>query len=74
MSGACAPRTLFGLVDFNNAIVHFPAERMLCIGTFVGEAPYSNTFTWLKIFYHSTKEHMRDFLPTKHYFFRYDVG
>jgi len=46
---------------------------MLCIGTIVDEAPYSNTYTWLKIFYHSTKERKRDFLPTKHYFFRYDA-
>ncbi len=60
-------------LDFVDAIVHSPTECVLCIGTFVDEAPYHSHYNWIGIFYKSTVERKRDFLPTKDYYFRYDT-
>jgi FAD/FMN-containing dehydrogenase len=59
-------------IDCMDAIIHSAKECVLCIGTFVDTAPYSNTYTW-NIFYKTTLARDQDYLPTYDYFFRYDA-
>src|SRR5690606_7740111 len=61
-------------VDFMDGIIHSPREHVLSLGTFVDEAPYTNRYDWMKIYYESTRERGEDFLGTADYFFRYDRG
>ncbi|HSA60187.1 MAG TPA: FAD-binding oxidoreductase [bacterium] len=62
--------------DFIDAIVHSPDRNVLCAGTFM-EAPPTGVrpsdYTWLNVFYKSTREKTRDYLTTYDYFFRYDT-
>jgi FAD/FMN-containing dehydrogenase len=59
-------------VDFMDAIVHSPENCVLCLGTFVDKAPYTNRYR-RKIFYKSTRKRDLDYLVTPDYFFRYDA-
>src|SRR5688500_16285639 len=61
-------------IDFMDGIIHSPAEYVLSVGRFVDDAPYSNRYDWLKVYYQSTRERTEDFLETPDYFFRYDRG
>jgi hypothetical protein len=61
-------------VDFMDGIIHSPSLYVLCLGTFVDQAPYTNRYDWLKVYYLSTKERTEDYLETPQYFFRYDNG
>jgi FAD/FMN-containing dehydrogenase len=45
-------------VDFMDGIIHSPTEYALSLGEFVDEAPYTNSYDWMKVYY----------------FFRYDRG
>ena len=60
--------------DFMDGIIHSPTEYVLSIGNFVDEAPYTNKYDWMKIYYLSTKKRKEDYLKTIYYFFRYDKG
>jgi hypothetical protein len=60
--------------DFMDGIIHNTSEYVLSIGNFVDEAPYSNKYEWLKVYYLSTKKRSEDYLKTPDYFFRYDQG
>lgn len=60
--------------DFMDGIIHSPTEYVLSIGNFVDEAPYTNSYDWMKIYYLSTKEKKEDYLEVPDYFFRYDKG
>ncbi|HEX5038009.1 MAG TPA: FAD-binding oxidoreductase [bacterium] len=65
-----------GSPDFIDAIVHGPDRNVLCLGTFVDALPpdtKTSDYTWLNIFYKSTREKTRDYLKTSDYFFRYDT-
>jgi len=62
--------------DFMDAIVHAPDKNVLCLGTFVDAPPAgvgTSDYTWLNVFYKSTREKTRDYLTTYDYFFRYDT-
>jgi FAD/FMN-containing dehydrogenase len=61
-------------VDFMDGIIHSPSLYVLCLGTFVDQAPYTNRYDWLKVYYVSTAQRTEDYLETQHYFFRYDNG
>ncbi|MEO6419565.1 MAG: FAD-binding oxidoreductase, partial [Polyangiaceae bacterium] len=61
-------------VDFIDGIIHAADRFVLCLGTFVEHAPYTNRYDWLKVYYRSTAERREDYLTTPHYFFRYDHG
>jgi FAD/FMN-containing dehydrogenase len=61
-------------VDFMDGIIHSPREYVLSLGRFVDEAPYTNRYDWMKIYYRSTSERKEDYLYTPDYFFRYDRG
>jgi FAD/FMN-containing dehydrogenase len=61
-------------VDFIDGIIHAPDDHVLCTGRFVAEAPYTNRYDWLKVYYQSTRERAEDYLRTPDYFFRYDRG
>ncbi|HEY4178519.1 MAG TPA: FAD-binding oxidoreductase [Kofleriaceae bacterium] len=61
-------------VDFMDGIIHGPEQYVLSVGRFVDEAPYTNSYDWMKIYYLSTKDRREDFLKTPDYFFRYDRG
>jgi hypothetical protein len=61
-------------VDFMNGIIHGPREYALSLGRFVNEAPYTNTYDWLKVYYKSTKKRREDYLELEDYYFRYDQG
>ena len=61
-------------VDFMDGIIHSPELWVLCAGTFVDEAPYTNRYDWVKVYYQSTAKRSEDYLDTKSYFFRYNRG
>jgi FAD/FMN-containing dehydrogenase len=61
-------------VAFMDGIIHSLSHLVLCVGDFVDEAPYTNAYDWLKIYYQSTARRQEDYLKTPDYFFRYDKG
>jgi FAD/FMN-containing dehydrogenase len=61
-------------VDYMDGIIHSSKEYVLSLGRFVDEAPYTNRYDWLKVYYESTRRLREDFLRTEDYFFRYDNG
>jgi FAD/FMN-containing dehydrogenase len=61
-------------VDFVDGIIHSPTLYVLSVGIFVDEAPYTNRYDWMKIYYRSTATRDEDYLETEHYVFRYDRG
>jgi FAD/FMN-containing dehydrogenase len=61
-------------VDFMDGIIHAPDCYVLSTGDFVDRAPYTSDYSWLKIYYQSTRTRTEDFLSTPDYFFRYDRG
>jgi len=61
-------------VDFMDGIIHSRSQLSLCVGGFVGSAPYTNRYDRLKVYYRSTATRPEDYFETPHYFFRYDQG
>ena len=61
-------------IDFMDGIIHSPTEYVLSVANFVDEAPYTQNYNWMRIYYLSTKKRKEDFLKTPDYFFRYDKG
>jgi len=58
-------------IEMMDALVHSPDNCLLCVGTFVDEAPYLNKYLY-QIYYKSTMKRKEDYLRTPDYFFRYD--
>ena len=58
-------------IEMMDGLVHAPDNCLLCIGTFVDKAPYTNKYLY-KIYYKSTMKRKKDYLKTSDYFFRYD--
>jgi FAD/FMN-containing dehydrogenase len=61
-------------VDFMDGIIHSPSCYVLATGEFVDRAPYASDYSWMKIYYQSTRTRSEDYLTTPDYFFRYDRG
>lgn len=61
-------------VDFMDGIIHSPELFILSLGQFTDQAPYTNRYDWMKIYYQSTVSRKEDYLKTPDYFFRYDKG
>jgi FAD/FMN-containing dehydrogenase len=61
-------------VDFMDGIIHSPSCYVLSTGDFVDRAPYTSDYSWMKIYYQSTRTRTEDYLTTPDYFFRYDRG
>jgi FAD/FMN-containing dehydrogenase len=61
-------------VDFMDGIIHSPACYVLATGDFVDTAPYTSDYSWMKIYYRSTRTRTEDYLTTPDYLFRYDRG
>jgi FAD/FMN-containing dehydrogenase len=61
-------------IDFMDGIMHRPDKLVLCIGTFVEEAPRTSKYDWTKVYWQSTGTLLRDYMTTPDYFFRYDRG
>ena len=61
-------------VDFMDGIIHAPDKYVLCLGTFVDEAPYTHRYDWVRVYWQSTGKRKEDYLRTRDYFFRYDRG
>jgi FAD/FMN-containing dehydrogenase len=61
-------------VDFMDGIMHRPDKLVLCVGTFVDEAPYTSKYDWTQVYWESTGKRLIDFMTTPAYFFRYDRG
>ncbi len=61
-------------IDFMDGIIHSPEEYVLCAGDFVGQAPYTHSYDWMRIYYSSTARRQEDYLETIDYFFRYNKG
>jgi FAD/FMN-containing dehydrogenase len=47
---------------------------VLSLGHFVDQAPYTNSYDWMKIYYLSTRQRQEDYLTTPDYLWRYDKG
>lgn len=61
-------------IDFMDGIIHSPSCHVLCAGDFVDAAPYTSDYSWMKVYYQSTRTRTEDYLTTPDYFFRYDRG
>jgi FAD/FMN-containing dehydrogenase len=61
-------------VDFMDGIIHSPSCYVLSTGDFVDRAPYTSDYSWMKVYYQSTRTRSEDYLTTPDYFFRYDRG
>ncbi len=61
-------------VDFMDGIVHSPSHYVLSLGRYCEDAPYTNRYDWMKVYYRSTARRREDYLATPDYFFRYDNG
>lgn len=61
-------------LTFMDAIIHSPELYVLCAGRLVDNAPYTNRYDWVRVYYESTRERPDDYLRTEHYLFRYDRG
>ncbi|HEX7842446.1 MAG TPA: FAD-binding oxidoreductase [Kofleriaceae bacterium] len=61
-------------IDFMDGVIHSPTHYVLCTGDFVDTAPYTSDYSWMKIYYQSTRTRTEDYLTTPDYFFRYDRG
>jgi FAD/FMN-containing dehydrogenase len=61
-------------VDFMDGIIHSPSCYVLATGRFTDTAPYTSDYSWMKIYYQSTRTRTEDYLTTPDYFFRYDRG
>ena len=61
-------------VDFMDGIIHSPTCYVLSTGDFVDRAPYTSDYSWMKVYYQSTRTRTEDYLTTTDYFFRYDRG
>lgn len=66
-------RVAAGDYPFIDGIVHGPDELVLCLGSFVDDAPYISDYRWLDIYYKSTRTRRDDYLTTEDYCFRYDT-
>jgi FAD/FMN-containing dehydrogenase len=61
-------------VDFMDGLIHGPSSYVLSLGRFIGAAPYTNRYDWMKVYSRSTLARREDYLRTADYFFRYDNG
>jgi FAD/FMN-containing dehydrogenase len=61
-------------IDFMDGIIHSPTCYVLATGEFTDHAPYTSDYSWMKIYYQSTRTRTEDYLTTPDYFFRYDRG
>lgn len=61
-------------VDFMDGIIHSPTCYVLATGDFVDTAPYTSDYSWMKVYYQSTRTRTEDYLTTPDYLFRYDRG
>ena len=62
-----------GEFEFIDGIIHDRKTFVLCLGTFVEQAPYVSDYRWLNIYYKSTRTKSEDYLTTFDYCFRYDT-
>jgi FAD/FMN-containing dehydrogenase len=60
--------------DFMDGLIYSSSECVLCMGSFVDEAPYVHNYDWMRIYYEMAKNDKEDYLKTADYFFRYDKG
>ncbi len=58
---------------FIDGIIHAKDCFVLCLGEMVENPPYVSDYTWLDIFYKSTRSRTEDYLSIYDYFFRYDT-
>lgn len=61
-------------LDFIDGFIHGPGELVLNLGRFVSDAPYTNRYDRLQVYFKSTRTRVEDYLTTYQYFFRYDRG
>jgi len=55
-------------LEFMDGIIHSPRHLALGTGRFVDQAPYSNRYDWMKIYYQSTAKRTEDYLATPRLF------
>lgn len=60
-------------IDFLDGVIFSPDEMYLSVGRFVDEAPYTNNYTYKKIYYTSIKARSEDYLTTHDYIWRWDT-
>jgi hypothetical protein len=60
--------------DFIDGIIQSDTCYTICMADFVDQAPYTNKYDWMKIYYKTVEVLDEDYLETSDYFFRYDAG
>lgn len=61
-------------IDFMDGIIHSSEDYVLSAGNFVDKAPYTHSYSWMRIYFLSTLKREEDYLKTPDYFFRYNKG
>jgi FAD/FMN-containing dehydrogenase len=59
--------------DFIDGVIFGPGEHYLNVGRFVDEVPHVSDYTYENIYYHSIREHQRDYLTALDYIWRWDT-
>ena len=62
-----------GDAEFVDGSIFGRNEMYLTQGRFCDEAPYTNDYSWLKIYYRSIRERSEDFLKVRDYIWRWDT-
>jgi len=62
-----------GNLDFLDGVVFSEEESYIIVGKFTDKAPYTNNYTYMKIFYKSIKNRNEDYLTTNDYLWRWDT-
>jgi len=60
-------------IDFIDGTIFGPGEYYLTIGEFTDTAPYTNDYTYKRIYYRSIREREHDYLTTEDYIWRWDT-
>ncbi len=66
-------RAAGGSVDFMDGLALSSRSFVLCLGSFVHDAPYLHSYDWMRVYHKAAAERSEDFLRTRDYFFRYDA-
>jgi len=62
-----------GDADFIDGLALGPRSFVLCLGSFVDEAPYAHSYDWMRVYHKAVERREEDYLSTYDYFFRYDA-
>lgn len=73
LNALCLKSRSDSLVNFIDGVVFSENELYIIKGSFVDVAPYTNDYSYMKMFFSSVKERSQDFLKVNDYVWRWDT-